>query len=264
MPRRIVIHMGFHKTGTWSVQQVLRDNRKALRPHMRSLLRWAFSDVVSAARGYSMWRDPVTLLKFNTRFARVLADLPAMPKRVLCLSAEELAGHLPGRDDMGDYSAAPVLAAEMADIAQAQFPRAEIVFYLSTRAPDAWIESAYWQHVKSSSLTLDFDAFCARYPDAATLDSTVTQIAHAVPCAVHHTRLEDTTHLPLGPATPVLNLCEVPAATQATLTRAPAANTRPDMDVLARLLDANRTITDAKARKQAKDAILRASTETSE
>ncbi len=264
MPRRIVIHMGFHKTGTSSVQQVLRDNRKALRPHMRSLLRWALSDVVSAARGYSMWRDPVTLLKFNTRFARVLADLPAMPKRVLCLSAEELAGHLPGRDDMGDYSAAPVLAAEMADSAQAQFPRAEIVFYLSTRAPDAWIESAYWQHVKSSSLTLDFDAFCARYPDAATLDSTVTQIARAVPCAVHHTRLEDTTHLPLGPATPVLNLCEVPAATQATLTRAPAANTRPDMDVLARLLEANRTITDAKARKQAKDAILHASTETSE
>lgn len=264
MPRRIVIHMGFHKTGTSTVQQVLRDNRKALRPHLRSLLRWALSDVVSAARGYSMRRDPLTLLKFNHRFARVLADLPAMPRRVLCLSAEELAGHLPGRDDMGDYAAAPVLAAEMADIAQAQFPQAEIVFYLSTRAPKAWIESAYWQHVKSSSLTLDFATFQARYPDAATLDRTVTQIANAVPCAVHHTRLEDTAHLHLGPATPILTLCEVPPATQAALVPAPAANTRPDANVLARLLEANRTITEAPARKQAKDAILRAARETSE
>jgi hypothetical protein len=61
-----------------------------------------------------------------------------------------------------------------------------------------------------------------------------------------------------------LTLCEVPVATQATLAPAPAANTRPDAAVLAQLLEANRTITDAQARKQAKDAILSAAKETSE
>ena len=43
------------------------------------------------------------------------------------------------------------------------FPKAEVCIYLSTRAPEPWLASAYWEHVKSSNMTLDFDAFRTRY-----------------------------------------------------------------------------------------------------
>lgn len=255
--------MGFHKTGTSTTQQVLRANREILKPHMRSLLRWSLTDVVNAARGYSTWRDPVTLLKFTHRFGRLLTDLPGMPKRTLCLSAEELSGHLPGRGDLADYSAVPILAAEMAAIAAAQFPEAELAFYLTTRSPADWIKSAYWQHVKSSSLTLDLDAFCKKFPDAADLDEIVDQIAQSVPCPVHRCRLDDIANSHLGPAGPLLELCGVPPDLINQVSPAPPLNVRYPDDVLHQLLAANRDIPDQGVRNIAKKAILKAAEEKS-
>ena len=263
MPRRIVIHMGFHKTGTSTTQQVLRANREILKPHMRSLLRWSLTDVVHAARGYSTWRDPITLLKFTHRFDRVLTDLPGMPKRALCISAEELSGHLPGRGDLADYSAAPVLAAEMATTAARQFPNAELSFYLTTRNSADWIKSAYWQHVKSSSLASDFDAFLTKYPDAADLDAIVDQIAQSVACPVHRCYLDDVADTPLGPAGPLLALCGIQPDLIERVTPAPSLNVRYPDDVLHQLLAANRDISDRKTRNTAKAAILKAAEEKS-
>lgn len=261
MPRAIVIHMGFHKTGTSSVQQVLRDNRDTLKPHMRSLLRGEMTDIVHAARGFSTWRDPVTLLKFSHRFGRLLRGLSPMSKRVLCLSAEELSGHLPGRDDLRDYSATPILAARMAKIATQVYPNAELVFFLSTRAPDPWIKSAYWQHVKSSSMTMEMDAFISAYPNAPDLDRIVDDTAGAVPCPVRHCRLEDSQSTPLGPATPLLELCGVPANILENIMPPAPANTQPDTDVMHQLLAANRKYTDRETRTAAKQAILVAAQE---
>jgi len=230
---------------------------------MRSLLRWSLTDVVNAARGYSTWRGPITLLKFTHRFGNLLTDLPGMPKRTLCLSAEELSGHLPGRGDLADYSAAPVLAAEMATLAAARFPDAELAFYFTTRNPADWIESAYWQHVKSSSLTLDFGAFCKKFPDAADLDGIVDQIAQSVPCPVHRCRLDDVANSYLGPAGPLLELCGVPPELISQVSPAPPLNVRYPDDVLLQLLTANRDISDRGIRNTAKKAILEAAKEKS-
>jgi hypothetical protein len=248
--------MGFHKTGTSTIQQLLRINRETLKPHMRSLLRWSLKELVSASRGYSTWRDPITLLKFTHRFDRLLADLNGMPNRVLCLSAEELSGHLPGRDTLQDYGAAPILAAEMAAMVHTRFPDATLAFFLTTRDPDAWIKSAYWQHVKSSSLTLEFNAFQTAYPNAADLDAIVDQIAASVSCPVIKSKLEDCASGPLGPAGPLLDLCEVPEKLRQNIQPVAPANTRLGDDVLQQLLAANRKYTDREARDAAKKAIL--------
>ena len=254
MPRRIVIHAGFHKTGTSSVQQTLRQNRPVLKPYLRSLLKGQMQPVISAARGYSTWGDTLTLEKFRTRFQALLADLDPMPRRTLCLSAEELAGHLPGRDDLHDYAAAPVLAATMAEVAAEQFPRAGITFLYTTRAGDAWLRSAYWEHVKSASLTLDWADYCARYGGSADLDQIVDAVAAAQPHPVHRSRIEQVSQDPAGP---LLDLCGVPARVRNGLVQSPPLNVSGSDALLQALLDANRAYADPVARAAAKQAILR-------
>jgi hypothetical protein len=109
MPRRVIIHAGFHKTGTSTIQATLRENRVAMKRHVALRMRWHMKDLVAATRGYSTWRDPLTMIKVQHRFGLMLNELPVMPRRTLIISSEELAGHLPGRDDITDYCALCVL-----------------------------------------------------------------------------------------------------------------------------------------------------------
>ncbi|MDG1067679.1 MAG: hypothetical protein P8P40_04770, partial [Sulfitobacter sp.] len=97
MPRKIVIHAGFHKTGTSTVQAVLRANRKALMPALAIRLKGQMQELMSATRGYSTYGTDEALDKVSRRFDALLAELPGMPRRTLLLSAGELAGHMPGR-----------------------------------------------------------------------------------------------------------------------------------------------------------------------
>jgi hypothetical protein len=253
MPRRVVIHAGFHKTGTSTLQQTLRLNRPLLKPLMRFVLRPGMKDVVVAARGYSGHRDELSRAKFHHRFGSLLYEQPAMTRRVLCLSAEELSGHLPGRPGIADYRAVVDLAQDMVESTRLVFPRAEVMFFFTTRAPDAWLESAWSEHVKSSLLTQSLDEFATRNRAAADLDAIVDAVADAVDVPVERARLEDQRETPFGPATPLLDLCEVPAAVRRKMTRPAPANQRLDDALMAALLEANRTIknkTELRARKQ--------------
>ena len=257
MPRKIILHAGFHQTGTSTVQAVLRENRKAMKKYVALRLRGQMKGLVHATRGYSTWRDPVTLTKAQLRFEKLLAELPGMPKRTLIISAEELAGHLPGRGHAADYSAAPILIHMMWQSAQDAFPDAEFAVYLSTRGPEEWLPSAYWEHVKASSMTMEYTEFTERYARAADLTGMVAEVASRMPCPVHATALEDCGHLPLGPADPLLDLAGIPDDLRATRVPVPRANTRLGDDVLAALLAANHHYNDRAARSIAKRAILK-------
>lgn len=261
MPRAIVIHPGFHKTGTSTLQQVLKRNRPVLKGRMRIVLKGEMQELVHAARGYSTWRDPFTLDKFADRFRALLERVGEMPRRVLCLSAEELSGHMPGREGIADYSAAPVLTAEMVRVAEQVHPGTPLSFYLTLRDPDSWLRSAYWEHVKASSMTADWDDFAAATRPGADLAAAADAVAAAVPGPVVRQSLEDCAALPLGPAGPLLDLCGIPGAVQRDLAPVPPANTRHDDRVLLALLAANRDYTDRDARLAAKRAILDAAQE---
>ncbi|UOA28442.1 hypothetical protein [Pseudosulfitobacter sp. DSM 107133] len=256
MPAKVVLHIGFHKTGTSTVQHLLRTNRTLLRPHVAMRLKPQMTELLHATRGFSTWRDAVSLAKVSRRFDRLLQELPGMPRRTLVISAEELSGHMPGRGDLADYSAAPELARIYVDLVQRHFPDCELALYASTRDPESWLRSAYWEHVKSSSMTLDFTDFVARYGIAGDLDGVVENIAAAVPCRVFRAQLEASRTQRLGPAQPLLELCNVPPETLAQIMPQPVVNASLDPSVLEALLEANRAHTDRGARKAAKQAIL--------
>lgn len=255
MPRAIILHAGFHKTGTSTVQHTLRANRALLKPYLVFRLKPAMKDLLHAARGYSTWRDPLTLWKAERRFEALLRSLPAMPNRVLCLSAEELSGHMPGRGDLADYSAAPILAARYAAICRATFPDAALQFCFGTRDADTWLRSAWAEHVKSSSITLDAASFAARYAQAADLTAITNAVAAATACPVHRLDMAASAH---APAAPLLTLCGVPPAVQDACIWPAPVNTRLPDGVLLDLLAANRAYEDRDARRAAKTALLKA------
>ena len=256
MPRRVVLHIGFHKTGTTSVQAFLRANRKVLQPKAAIRLRGMMEPVVLAARGFSTWRDPISLAKVSFRFDALLRSLPSMPRRVLILSAEELSGHMPGRGAQGDYSAAVALVQTYVAAIKRLFPKAEVIIYAGIRDPERWLRSAYWQHVKSSSMTMDYDSFVQAYPNAADLVGVLGQVQDAVDVPVFYRPLEAFRDEPLGPASGLLEHCDLPAHLLRRLTPVPPANTRLPEPVLLDMLEANRTHKDSDARKAAKQSIL--------
>ena len=124
MGRRIVIHGGFHKTGTTTVQRTLHANGPVLWPVMALGLRWRLKPVLAAARAYSVWGDPVSLTLFAERFDAYLGSIELGKFRGLCVSSEELVGHMPGRDEITDYGAAPVLLSALIPVIRRRFPKA--------------------------------------------------------------------------------------------------------------------------------------------
>lgn len=256
MPRRIILHTGFHKTGTTSIAATLRHNRAALKAQVAMRLPPQMRELISATRGYSTWRDPLTLIKAETRFMTLLDALPSMPRRSLIITSEELGGHLPGRGDLMDYGAMPIILYSFWTLIREKFPAADIQIYLSTRNQADWLVSAYWQHVKSSSMTLDMDAFLEKFHKAGNLTHMVNEIASRVPCPTHHCAIEDSKHRPLGPADPILDLCDIPQHIRNTLEPVAVQNIRPDMETLMALLDVNRTVKDPEKRLATKKAIM--------
>ncbi len=256
MPRKIVLHAGFHKTGTSTVQAVLRANRKALMPAVAIRLKGQMGELMHATRGYSTYGTADALDKVRVHFDALLAELPGMPRRTLLLSAEELSGPMPGRGALADYAAAPVLMYLMWERAKTAFPKTPVVFCFGLRDPADWLRSAWAEHVTSSGITLAFEDFAARYPAASDLAHVIQEVTRRVPAPVHSIHLEACRDLPLGPADPVLDLCDLPADLRAGLAPQPPQNARLDEATLAALLEINRTAPDTAARNAAKAALL--------
>lgn len=236
---------------------MLRANRAVIKPFAQVILKGRIQEALAAARGYSTWLDPFRLDAFEERLQGVLADMPAYRGRGMILSAEELAGHMPGRDGLPSYRATPALMASLKKAFKARYPRPELHFVFTTRAPDAWLESAYWQHVKSSSMTMPYEKFRTVFAEAAQFDEVLADIEEAVaPYPVHRFDVDAVRALPHGPVDPILRLVGMGDADMAGLVPVPNRNVRPPQEVLEALLVANRTLSDRSARKAAKAAAL--------
>lgn len=259
--RPLIIHAGFHKTGTTTVQRTLRDNRDALKPYCNIHLKWKIRDLVHATRGYSTYRDPLTLAKVSMRADEYWEAQPTFKSRSLILSAEELAGHMPGREDVPDYRPAIQNLREIVDSATRRFAKADLLpdikVAMTTRQPDTWLISAYWEHVKSSRMTVSLDEFKARVSPIADPRPLLKELAEALdPVPVIPLALEHWQSLPLGLAAPLLDLAEVPPKVRDSLVPLPSQNTRLPQSVLDELLDLNRKIGDREARNAAKRAVM--------
>lgn len=227
---RVVIHAGFHKTGTTSVQTTARQNAALLQPHARIFLRADFPGLTEAARSYSISRKPHALEQVYTEAEAFFRKLDRKDLRPVALLSEDLSGHLPGRHDIADYGAAPALMAQLAAAAVAAMgTEVDLRFHFSTRAAEPWFRSAYWQILRSARRTEGPEDFARLFAAAADFNAVMAEIAKAVePYPINAVALETLRDAPQGPMTPLLDLLDIPPETRAALAPAAPANVRPE------------------------------------
>lgn len=255
---RLVVHAGFHKTGTTSIQRTLDANRDRLAPAFRVLLKADMSGLTEAARAYSRTLDEVEWALFRYEAARVLAELDATDPRPVVMSSEDLSGHMPFRHGLPDYGAAPRLMAGLAEVAAEVLGPVDIAFLFTTRAAAPWVKSCYAQHIRATRLTDGPEDYAARAMPHADLDAMADRIAEAVaPRPVHRAALEDIGGGPLGPLDALLDLAGAEPELRAKLTPLPPANRAAPPDVLDQLLALNRSGRDRGDVSAEKKALLR-------
>ncbi|QUJ75801.1 hypothetical protein KDD17_12720 [Sulfitobacter albidus] len=258
--RRIIFHAGFHKTGTTSLQQTLRANRQALRPHIRLVLRPGMQALCEAARGYSRSRDALDLGLVKYEAAALAERLESEVADTIFITSEDLSGHMPGRYKIKSYAAAaPDLMRALAIAFRAACPGDDLRFVFTTRAGPVWLRSCYAQHLRATRLDWDEAEYVKRYAPSADHAKVLAAIAAEIPDhPMEVFALEDFADRPLGLAEAVLDLMRVTPTVRTRLRPAPEGlRPAPDADTRAKLLAINRSDLSNAQAKAARLALMR-------
>lgn len=255
---RLILHPGFHKTGTSTVQAALRQNRAALRDHLRVLLRPDMVATCEAARTYSRSGDVLDLALFRYEVAQLGDSWDTNDPRTVLMASEDLSGHMPGRHGLKDYSATPELMKTLVTTLGEILPDLTIDLFFSTRAPAPWLASCHAQHLRASRMIQSAEEYAETQRQSGDLNRIIDRIAaQNAPGMVHRCALEDSRSCPLGPLDPLLDLIPLPQSVRAGLHGVPPANTALPPEYAAQMLALNRSAGDDKSVHAAKQALIR-------
>ena len=261
---RVIIHAGYHKTGTTTLQDFLFKNKDLLAPYLRYYGKNDFRLAGAHARIYAQKPFPWRLYKFRKSLRRFLADLPA--GGTIVLSRETFSGGMPGHRRFSGalmtsyHRPARRLAGVIISELQRKFGQdVEITFFYTTREREAWIRSVHGHLLRSIRLTDDFEAFRARFPALAGPEEEAQRMAAALaPVPVVTAALEDYSHHPHGPAAALLDLVGMPKMARPALKQAQRSNRGQDSGLRDAFLALNRGPKQGRAAlKAAKEKLIR-------
>lgn len=258
MAPRILLHAGFHKTGSSSIQAALRAHAADLAPDWAVLLAadQAARRMQEAARLLSRSPGLVNRRLFRRAMAGWLAGISLTEGQGLIASCEDLAGHMPGHPGVTGYDMAPRLAMVAVRALREAWPGSEVWLAYGTRAPDSWLRSLYWQQAQHPHLTESHEAFAARLQEAADFPALLAQIGAEAEAPVIACALERHGSRRLGPVEALYDLIGLPEARRAALAPVPVANTGGTPDLAAQLVALNRQGLAPEALTAAKRALL--------
>ncbi|CUH67920.1 hypothetical protein TG4357_03284 [Thalassovita gelatinovora] len=259
---KVIVHAGFHKTGTTSLQQHLIRLRKPLKPFMTYYGKNDFIAAGTHARKYAQKPFWHRRIMFRRAFRRFLAGIPADP--VIFISRETLAGTMPGHRDwrgrvIHDYahSAVPIGREIIRELRRRFGPDVEVEFLLTTRAADKWLRSVYGHLLRSIHLTESYEDFLAQFMGLPNPTAEAHRIANGLrPCKTHIIALENYTGHRHGPAGMVLDLIGVPEAVQDTLPAAKRENVGQTKQLEAEFLALNRSGKPKAALRKSKEKMI--------
>ncbi|WP_149141365.1 hypothetical protein [Gemmobacter caeruleus] len=259
MPPRILLHAGFHKTGSSSVQAALAAHRPALLE-----AGWAVrlpgdaggALLVEAAR--QMSRAPgIGARRMVLRALRAwLAPVAGAPG--LILSCEDLAGLMPGHPGIDSYDMAPRLAAIALRAVAEIWPDGPAWLVYGTRAPGDWLASVYWQQAQHPHLAETPEDFATRLAPAADFTALLARIGHETGAPVIAAALARHGPRRLGPVEALYDLAGLPEPLREALPPVPPANGGGSAELAARLVALNRRGLPEEELTQAKRALLAA------
>lgn len=222
--RKFIIHAGFHKTATTTVQKTLEQHNDLIAPHIEYLDRKRLKPVRIAAQVYSSSLDPVDLSIFEMRFCELLISLDEQDDRCVLMSSEDFSGYLIGRHGVTTYAAAVPLVGAIKNMLRAVYDtEPNLAVYFSTRR-DGWLKSCYGQLTKNRAIELSFEEFSSQHAEATNFDAIVSRVRSEIkPSKVISADLEDLTGR-LGPLQPLLDLCELKPDVQSGIILLPPQN----------------------------------------
>ncbi len=243
MSTRVIVHAGFHKTGTTTAQRFLMHNGPHIWPHHAIAIQYRIRDPLQFALAYSTGAGQIALDEFRSRFKGFLETLELGATRGLIISAENLAGMMPGKNDLVDgYAACPVLMKTVVECVENVIdPIPDMSFHFSTRGKDKWLRSIWWHNLSKTRLTQNFNDFAATLGPSCDLEETLRQVQNAIDYPVTSTPLEQTSTQQFGPATPLINLLNLPDESLNALQSIPAENVKPRRDLIKEFLKLNRS-----------------------
>ncbi len=259
--RRVLLHLGLHKTGTTAAQSFLFENRALIWPHHALVLpyRTRKSGLSEAATRYSVYGTPGTMSDFSGQMRRFLKSLDFGRHRGLVLSEENFSGLRPSRNIAVGYEAAPDLALCLVDLIRERFARDEvqITLYLSLRQRESWLRSLWAHDLQRTRLVQGFEAFRERLAPVASPQSVAEEIRGRLPTVqVRSQWLEDLRTRPFGPGSPFADFLDLPADETAKLVGPTRTNTGLPDEILARMLEMNRSALDDSALIDQKAALV--------
>lgn len=254
---RILLHPGFHKTGTSSLQRGAEARMDVLAPHLRLLVTADVIEAARSARKFSAQPDMALLRNFAEHFAEAIEPLDPSDPRAVLISCEDLSGYIPGHHGVAGYDAAPPLMNVATAVLRSHFGEAaDVTIWYTTRTARDWQRSVYWQNLRALRLTQAFEEYRVTLTHAARLADVVRAVATRLgPRArVTHSAIEACGATPLGPLGAALALLDIPTDDVAPL---PAHNVQPD-GAADELLALNRSELDDAALAAAKREVIRA------
>lgn len=198
MPERqkIVLHTGFHKTGTSSIQHFLWANRDKFEHDTRLVMFRHLKAACELAQAFSSSQQLLLVADLVQELESVFKGT----EQSLIISSEGLLGHVPGWPKVHTYSAAETLLPTYIELLSEIFPDAEVQVILTIRDSEDWLFSIYRHLLRDLRLRLGFSEFRAAYFAASLLtDLSKTLEERIAPIPVKVLRLEDIQRHPLGP-----------------------------------------------------------------
>ncbi len=178
---RVLVHQGFHKTGTTTLQRTLAQNRNVLKDRVALLLPGDSMKAGFAARRFSVAPGRQTRRNFVIQLRKVLATVQPFDSRPLLISNEEFSGLIPGRKGIWAYDHTHVLSRLLEREIRGMTNRpVRITFLFTTRNAEDWIKSTYWQNLRSNRIVQDLAEYGRFLERGSDLDSVVARVRNAV------------------------------------------------------------------------------------
>lgn len=229
---RIIVHAGFYKTGTTSLQAYFEENAALFEGSCFYCSKAQLSAAAIAARKFGTrpfwWRRRA----FRSAFERAVASLP--DANVIVMSREQFSGSMPGfktvlrRRTISNSSAGIPLSREITRALRRRFGKeASIEFLFTLRDGEAWAKSLFGHIARTTNAEDDYDAFRTEFPAKINLREQANSIGKAAKAdRVHLSFLEETAAHPLGPAKALIDLLDLPTETYEKLPPARHENKR--------------------------------------
>lgn len=223
--KTIFLHCGFHKTGSTSLQALLRANRPALQGRLGILVQGdkALRGLERSCRSFDRHPGPVNSKAIAEAWHAILAIVSQGPD-VWIISTEDVLGRIPSSRDRADiYANAP----QILRLVCAFSPQVDIRVCAYLRQPSDWVDSIHRHLVRTRGLAARAEDFRTLRKFSAApdpLEDAKRRIEAVLTLPIYRFTLEGESKERLGPGTGLLRLAGLTEAEIATLALVPRQN----------------------------------------